>query len=237
MTASRLIDHTLMRLRGKTLRELNPRFIYTADYGLSLSGTKANTWAPKRGSTSFTQSTDALRPTYLRYGIGNERCLMFHGDDMMLGGAAVLNASTASLLVVCQFLAFDNGLKQPIINIMNSSTTTRYWQLRSEVDSDYIGIETRNEGDITSSSALGTALGTTPHVILVQSNAAGNGYEMWIDGVAQELTAGDMGHVVTGPGDITTPNQTRFGQATITGESTRYAKVKVSLIAGWNSRI
>jgi len=237
MTASRLLDHSLLRMRNKTLRELSPRFVYSADYGLTLSGAKVTTWAPRIGTTSFTQSTDNLRPTYLRYGLGNERCLVFSGANMMLGAAAVLNASVASLLVVCEFMAFDNGLKQPIINVMNGTTTTRFWQLRSEVDSDYIGIETRNEAAVTSSSALGTALSTDPHVILVQSNAAGNGYEMWIDGVAQTLTAGDTGHVATGPGDITTPNQTRFGQATITGETTRYAEVKVALIAGWNQRI
>lgn len=227
-------DHRILKPRLRTLLEMKPAFLFDA-HTLNLSdGAAVESWASVVSDDVLTQSSSGLKPTFIKYGLANRPCVLFDGGDLLEINKSLLNNTTASIIVVAEWLAHDTAASQVILACGRSDSDDYYWILRSR-PTPYISTAARNNGTETG-FFCDSSIATGVQVILMQSNEAGNGYEVEVNGVQQTLTPYAGGTLTRGPSTIDGLNRTSIGAWHSTG-IIWYLKAKIGLIAGWNRRI
>lgn len=238
MTSPYMMDHRLLRRRAKTIRELKPAFLFDAHHGIDVAdGAVVASWGSVVSDDALVQASDGVQPTFVLNGLGNQPCVLFDGTTWLSASKSLLSGTTASVLVVAEFLPYEGEIFQSIIAFGRAALDDYYWMLRTRA-LPHISAASRNNDTETGFNANGTEVfDNGMHVVLLQSNAAGDGYELEIDGVSQVLTPFAGGALARGPGNITDMDYTTVGAWEKEGGRTNYLSAKISLLAGWNHRI
>lgn len=224
-----LLDHRLMRLRKKSVYEMKPDILWAATHGIGVAdGASFTDWEPRRGGGTATVNFGS--PDYLAAGLANRPSVQFDGSTRLLYSGSVLSAEAFTVLMQIQCQTETSAGRRMVFHLDNG-TTDRFIAFGVDA-SGYAQIYSRDTTKAGFYLVSGdTLLGTGARTLLFTANAAGDAWEIYVDGVAQTLTPGANGNPGFGPSDYGATSRAYLG-----GNDVRFAG-QVAYVAGWNQRI
>lgn len=252
MTARNKTDHRLLTLRRKTVLEMKPDYFWDAAYGCTEQddsacedGDYVKTWAAVRGGVTLAQTNIVdYRPVWLAEGISQRPCLLFRGDNYLHVTPCPMAAATVHTIAIAyQMLGHVSDPAETqsfLVASEEGDSADSYFQLA--VSSATKRQFTSVRADAVQAGATGTADVNTDaevHVGVFSVNEAGDAWQHYLDGVAENMNAIGSGNSGLSFGDITTLTRLSVGGFSSTGAGaasyTLYGKI--AYIAMWSKRL
>lgn len=234
MTSGIIYDRLLMKLRHKTIKELDPVLWWDANYGINVAdGATVSSWAARVGGVTLTQVTGSKQPYFLLNGVGGYPAVLFGNGRYMSAAAAVINtALVGTMVAVIERSAATTASDQFMFSGQKVGDANQIFGLGMHTSGvvklqHNLGVGTL--GVVTG----GTALGTTRHVLVITNPTAGGDWTCKLDKVAETLSPGSSGNTGTWFGDVSGMDSMTVGALGSSGPNNWGGKL--SHLAFWNS--
>lgn len=229
-TSGFLFDQRLMKIRRKTIMELNPTLLWDAAHGITVAdGEKVASWVDRITGLDAVQATADNQPTYLTNGIGGQPALSFAGSQWLLCAATAVASATEGTIII-GFEHATPGTEQALFCGYDGAAANENMQciITAGGKLAFVHQQATPTGVVTG----GTTVGTSRRLASFTHNAAGDAWVLYLDRTSETLTATGGGNLGTWFAGITTIQYLCIGSKR--GNATGGFKGKISYIAVWN---
>lgn len=225
-----VMDNRLLKVRRKTILELEPDVLFDANWGVTHSGdgTYVSAWASRRGGITVEQATEANQPRWLANGIGLQPAILFDGGDYMEDTITALTGTVHTVIASVQ-LTVGTAAPEYMLSFWKSSNAHT---LALGFNAGASRTLFTDIGPLYTGANGGTDIGTDAAIVTWTTNAAGDAWVHYVGDTAETMTPTNDGNTGESFSDVTLMDRLTIGASRA---STLPVSARIAYIAIWGS--